>query len=91
MASTGKSEIMASIFAMAPNDFITEHHDDKREDTCLEIPSNQPEVAKDEPKWRKRGNYQGKKKLLDRKREANKKSNQLAAIATILGAQAFNT
>jgi hypothetical protein len=29
MSSTGKSEIMTSIIAMASNDFITEHHDDK--------------------------------------------------------------
>jgi hypothetical protein len=76
---------------MASNDFITEHHDDEREDTRLEIPGNQPEVAEDEPRRRKRGNYRGKKKLLDLKREANKKSNQLAAIVTNLGAQAFNT
>jgi hypothetical protein len=60
MSSTGKSEIMASIFAMASNDFITEHHDDEREDTLLEIPGNQPEVAEDEPKRRKRRNYRGK-------------------------------
>jgi hypothetical protein len=40
--------------------------------------------------WRKRGNYHGRKKLLDLEREANKKSNQLAAIATKLGAQAYN-
>jgi hypothetical protein len=91
MSSTGKIEIMASIFAMASNDFITEHHNEKREDTRLEIPGNQPAVAKDKPKWRKHGNYRRKKKLLDLKREANKKSNQLAAIATNLGAQAFNT
>jgi hypothetical protein len=43
-------------------------------------------VALDEPKGRKRGNYRGRKKLLDLEREANKKSNQLAVIATELGA-----
>jgi hypothetical protein len=92
MPLIGKSEIMASIFAIASNDFITEHHDDEGEDTTdLEIPANQPAVAKDKPKQRKRGNYQGKKKLLDLGREMVKKSKQLAAIATNLGAQAYNT
>jgi hypothetical protein len=46
-------------------------------------------VAEDEPKRRKRGNYQGRKKLLDLEREADKKSNQLAVIATKLGTQAY--
>jgi hypothetical protein len=88
MSSAGnKSEMMASIFAIASNDFMTEHQD---EDTSLEVPANQPAVAEDKPKRRKRGNYQGRKKLLDLEREANKKSNQLAAIATKLGAQTYN-
>jgi hypothetical protein len=91
MSSTGKSEIMTSIFAIASNGFMTEHHD---EDTHLEeVPANQPAVAKDkdEPKRRRRGNYRGRKKLLDLEHETNKKSNQLAAIATKLGAQAYDT
>ena len=61
---------------------MTEHHG---EDTHLEeVPANQPAVAedKDKPKRWKRGNYRGRKKLLDLEHEANKKSNQLAAIAT---------
>jgi hypothetical protein len=92
MSSTGKSEIMASIFAIASNEFITEHHDDEGEDTTdLEIPANQPAVAEDKPKRRKRGNYRGKKKLLDLEREMVKKSKQLAVIATNLGAQAYTT
>jgi hypothetical protein len=65
MSSTGKSEILASIFAIASNDFMTEHHD---EDTHFEeVPANQPAVAedKDESKRRKRVNYRGRKKLLD--------------------------
>jgi hypothetical protein len=42
---------MASIFAIALNDFMTEHHDDNKEDdTHLEVPANQPAVAEDEPK-----------------------------------------
>jgi hypothetical protein len=73
MSSTGKGEIMASIFAIALNDFMTEHHDDK---TDLEEPANQQAVAsKDAPKRRKRGNNQGKKTLLDLERMANKKAN----------------
>jgi hypothetical protein len=92
MSSAGKSEIMASIFAIASNDFITEHHDDEGGDTTdLEIPANQPAVAEDKPKRRKRGNYRGKKKLLDLEREMVKKSKQLAVIATNLGVQAYNT
>jgi hypothetical protein len=47
MSSTGKGAIMASIFAIASNDLMTEYHD---EDTHLEVPGNQPAVAKDEPK-----------------------------------------
>jgi hypothetical protein len=56
MSSTGKGEIMASIFAIASNDFMTEHHDKQQEETNLE-PANQQVVAsKDAPKWQKRGN-----------------------------------
>jgi hypothetical protein len=92
IASTGKSEILASIFAITSNDFITGHHDDEGEDTAdLETTANQPAVAEDKPKQRKRGKYQGKKKLLDLEREMVKKSKQLAAIATNLGAQTYNT
>jgi hypothetical protein len=41
---------MASIFAIAWNEFMMEHHD-KQEDTHLEEPASQPAVAsKDEPK-----------------------------------------
>jgi hypothetical protein len=54
ISSTGKSEIMASIFTIASNDFMTEHHD---EDTHLEVPANQPAMVEDKPKWGKRRNY----------------------------------
>jgi hypothetical protein len=51
MLSAGKGEIMVSIFAIASNDFITEHHDkDKQKDTHPEVPANQPVVATDIPK-----------------------------------------
>jgi hypothetical protein len=88
MASTGKSEIMASVFAIASNDFMVEYHD-KQEETHQE-PANQPAVAEDEPKRRKRGNNRGRKKLLDLERVANNKGKELAAIACELGAEAYN-
>jgi hypothetical protein len=48
MSSTGKNEIMASIFAIASNDFMTENHDNEQ-DTHLEVPTNQPAVPKMNP------------------------------------------
>jgi hypothetical protein len=47
-------------------------------------------MAKDESKWLERGNYQGRKKMLDLESEANKKNNQLAEITTKLGVKAYN-
>jgi hypothetical protein len=44
MASTGKSEIMASVFAIASNDFMQEYTDAK-EDTHPEESANQPAEA----------------------------------------------
>jgi hypothetical protein len=49
MSSTGKSAIMASIFAIASNDFMTEHHD---RDAHLKVLTNQPAMAEGEPKRR---------------------------------------
>jgi hypothetical protein len=51
MSSTGKSEKMASIFVIASNDFMTEHHDGHAH---LEVPANQPAMTEDEPKQLKR-------------------------------------
>jgi hypothetical protein len=69
MASTGKNEIKASVFAIASNDFM-EEYTDKEEDTHKEEPTNQPaEVAtreaqdEDSPQRCKRGNGSGKKKI----------------------------
>jgi hypothetical protein len=76
MSSTGKGEIMASIFAIASNDFMTEHH----EETHLHEAANQPAVAKDEPQRRKRVFNRGRKKLLDLERVANNKGKELAEI-----------
>jgi hypothetical protein len=42
MSSTGKSKIMASIFIISLNHFMTEHHD---KDTHLDVPANQPAMA----------------------------------------------
>jgi hypothetical protein len=71
MALTGKSEIMASVFAIASNDFMQEYTDAK-EEFYPEEPANQPAEAPtggaedyDGPRRRKRGNRRGKKKLLD--------------------------
>jgi hypothetical protein len=55
--SAGKDEIMVTIFVIASNDFMTQHHDDKQEDTHLEVPANQPAVARDKPKWRRCAKY----------------------------------
>jgi hypothetical protein len=44
MASTGKNEIMASVFAIASNDFMEEYID-KEGDTHKEEPANQPAEA----------------------------------------------
>jgi hypothetical protein len=41
MASTGKGEIMVSVFAIASNDFMQEYTDAK-EETRQEEPANQP-------------------------------------------------
>jgi hypothetical protein len=88
MASTGKSEIMASVFAIASNDFMREHHDDETH----QEPGNQPvdEAPAEEedfgPKRRNRGNNRGKKKLFDLERVAKEKEAQLAEVARTLGA-----
>jgi hypothetical protein len=76
MASTGKSEIMAGVFAVASNDFTTEFHD--LEQAQAESENGAPDnnggkedeqttnlVIEDGPTRRKRGNYRGKKKLFD--------------------------
>jgi hypothetical protein len=94
MASTGKSEIMASIFAIASNDFMQEYTD-KEEETHQEEPANQPAEAPtgadndDGPQRRKRGNRSGKKKLFDLQRVVLKKEQELQAVARHLGPDAY--
>jgi hypothetical protein len=94
MASTGKSEIMASIFAIASNNFMQEYHE-----THLTKPANQAaeapapaelvaQVPADEeggnPKRRNRGNNHGKKKLMDLERVVKRKEAQLVAVASTM-------
>jgi hypothetical protein len=92
MASTGKSEIMASIFAIASNDFMQEYKD--KEETHQE-PANQPAeapiVAVEEagPQRRKRGNRSGKKKLFDLQQVVLKKEQELQGVARHLGPEMF--
>jgi hypothetical protein len=107
MASTGKSEIMASIFAIASNDFMQEYHE---EVTHHEDAANQPMVAPPVapvapaetevsepaeedggPKRRKRGNHKGKKKLFDLERVVKEKEVLLAAVAITLGPDEYKT
>jgi hypothetical protein len=67
-ASTGKSEIGASVFAMASNDFMQEYHKTHQE------PANQPAEAQtaendnNAPQRCKQGNRSRKKKLFDLQR-----------------------
>jgi hypothetical protein len=95
MASTGKSEIMASVFAIASNDFMQEYTDAK-EDTHPEESANQPAEAPtggveddDGPQRRKQGNRRGKKKLLDLHRVVLKKEEELLEVARDLGPEKF--
>jgi hypothetical protein len=74
MALTGKGEIMASVFAIASNDFMQEYTDAK-EETLQEEPTNQPGEAptggaEDDngPQRRQRGNRSGKRKQFDLQR-----------------------
>jgi hypothetical protein len=95
MASTGKSEIMASVFTIASNDFMQEYTDAK-EETYREETANQPAEARtggaeddDVPQQRKRGNRRGKKKLLDLHRVVLKKEKELLEVPRHLGPEKF--
>jgi hypothetical protein len=95
MASTGKGEIMASVFAIASNDFMQEYTDAK-EETLQEEPANQPGEAPtggveddDGPQRRQRGNISGKKKLFDLQRVVLKKEMGLLEVARHLGSEKF--
>jgi hypothetical protein len=82
MVSTGKSEIMASIFVIVSNNCMQQYKD-KNEETHQE-PPNQPAEgptggAEDNngPQRRKQGNQGGKKKLFDLQRVVLKKEQDL--------------
>jgi hypothetical protein len=95
MASTGKSEIMASVFAIASNDFMQEYSD-KDETHQQEEPANQQQVEpptgtddNNGPQRRKRGNRSGKRKLFDLQQVVLKKEQELQAVAIHLGPDDF--
>jgi hypothetical protein len=90
MASTGKSEIMASVFAIALNVFMQEYKDNKKEETHQE-PANQPGKGGDSdgPQRCKRGNLSGKKKLFDLQRVLFKNEKELEAIARHFGPDTY--
>jgi hypothetical protein len=95
MASTGKSEIMASVFAIASNDF-TQEYTDAKEETYPQEPPNQLAEAptggaedNDGPQRRKRRNKRGKKKLLDLHQVVLKKEKELLEVAGHLGPKEF--
>jgi hypothetical protein len=96
MASTGKSEIMAGVFAVASNDFMTEFFDKEEEEQVSEMEANNnggeeeqqsTHLIEDEdgPTRRKRGHYRGKKKLFDLQQILELKEYQLAEVALALG------
>jgi hypothetical protein len=91
MASTGKSEIMAPMFAIASNGFMQESlketHQDPANQPVEEAPAEAPvEVpGEEDPKWHNRGNNWGRNKLFDLEQVVNEKEMQLAAVARSLG------
>jgi hypothetical protein len=92
MASTGKSEIMASIFAIASNNFMVEYNDEihlKPANQPAEVPAEaetQPPAEDDNsPKRHNRGNNCRKKKLMELDRVVKRKEVQLAAVQALWG------
>jgi hypothetical protein len=92
MASTGKSEIMAGVFAAASNDFMTECHDLEEEQghgedevVASDEEQESTDLVGDGPARRKRGNYRGKKKLFYFQRTVELKEAELAAVGQALG------
>jgi hypothetical protein len=92
MASTGKGKIMASVFAIALNNFMQEYH----KKSHLLKPANQPAVeeqgseeADNGLQRRKQGNISGKKKLFNLQRLVLKKEKELQSVALNLGPEMF--
>jgi hypothetical protein len=86
---------MASVFAIASNDFMQEYTNAK-EETLQEEPANQPGEAPtggaeddDGPQRRQRGNRSGKKKLFDLQRVVLKKEMELLEVARHLNSEKF--
>jgi hypothetical protein len=89
MALTGKGEIMASIFAIASNDFMQEYTD--KEETHPVEPAKPTGEAEEDvgPRRRKRGNRKGRKKLFDLQAVVLKKEKELLGVANHLGQVLF--
>ena len=83
IASTGKSDIMASIFAIASNDFMPEYHD-KTHQGEEEAPAAEEEGGCGS-KRRNRGNNHGQRELFDLERVVMEKEVQLLEVARSLG------
>jgi hypothetical protein len=89
-----EEQIMAGVFAVASNDFMTEYHDAENDSSSENEADNnggnkEQEATDlfddDEPTRRKRGNYRGKKKLFDLQQILELKEYQLAEVARKLG------
>jgi hypothetical protein len=92
MASTGKSEIMAGVFAVASNDFMPECHDSEEEQghgedevVAGDEEQESTDLVGDGPARRQQGNYHGKKKLFDFQGTVELKEAELAAVGRALG------
>jgi hypothetical protein len=92
MASTGKSEIMAGVFAVTLNDFMTDCHDLEEEQghgedevVAGDKEQESTDLVDDGPARQKRGNYRGKKKLFDFQQTVELKEAKLAAVGQALG------
>jgi hypothetical protein len=86
MTKTGKSEIKASMYALASNGFITEHG---REDADNGPSQNAADGDDNGPKKHVRGHYRGIKKALALEATASKIATELAKIALDMGPEAF--
>jgi hypothetical protein len=86
MTKTGKSELKASMYALASNGFITEHG---REDTDNQPSQNAADDDNNVPKKHVRGHYRGIQKALNVEAAASKIAKELAKIAADMGPGAF--
>jgi hypothetical protein len=86
MTRTGKSELKASMYALASNGFITEHG---REDTDNAPSQNAADDDNNGPKKHVRGHYRGIQKALNVEAAASKIATELAKIASDMGPEAY--